>query len=311
MSKQETKICKSEDCHNVIKNNKSICNKSKISDACKLKIPKCLKSTLGLTRRVFDCNSIFTIPKNAKYKTVIAELWGGGGGGGAGTAVFNASAGAFNFSTGGIGGGGGGYLNATISVKPGQKFIVIIGDGGSAGNSATHVTSGVSSTVTTPGGNGGNTQLISPCSKLNLQVSGGIGGGNSLNEIQSNGNGGTTIEASRGFINSLDIINGEDGNYGSGFVDFVGVAISSGGKGGDSGRGGAGGRGANAVNNHNITIGTSTPVLLASGVGKNPGGGGGGGSLFSDISNSGSVAIGQPSNGASGRVVITYPQEPI
>jgi hypothetical protein len=75
--------------------------------------------------------------------SVMVEMWGGGGGG---------------FDAGG-GGGGGAYTRSVMSVVPGETYQVVVGAAGAVS-----------------GGNGGESEVLGPASKILLFAGGGQGG---------------------------------------------------------------------------------------------------------------------------------------
>jgi hypothetical protein len=101
--------------------------------------------------------STFVVPTGVT--SITTKMWGAGGGGGAAS------------SSTGVGGtgGGAGYVNATITVTPGETLNIYVGGAGSAG--ATTTTSGFG------GGGGGFSSIYRSTTPLAIAAAGGGGGG--------------------------------------------------------------------------------------------------------------------------------------
>jgi hypothetical protein len=198
----------------------------------------------------------------AAVTSVTARCWGGGGGGG--SANLSPSA------TGGSGGGGGEYASDTVTVTPGNSYIVVVGSAGTAGpgiggtggaGGVSTFTGDAGATVTAHGGGGG----------AGAGGAAGAGGTGSTNSSHNNGGAGGTGSAGGG-ANGLG-----GGGGGSGGTASAGNAGTAGGSGGAGGAAVAGGG-----------AGGSFP-----GAGSQPGGGGAGG--------------GHPGwAGAAGQVTLTW-----
>jgi hypothetical protein len=144
----------------------------------------------------FTSSVTWVCPVNVTQITV--QLWGGGGGGGGGSATANPGgtgyvgcnqSGCFRGRYGGSGGKGG-YNRAVLSVIPGNSYQIIIGIGGSGGNSiAAGCTSGNSGSngangnqtsfnniLFAPGGNGGIGAItnINDCSNAASGLDGSV-----------------------------------------------------------------------------------------------------------------------------------------
>lgn len=151
---------------------------------------------IPVTKGGFDNEQFFTssgsfIVPAFIYK-IRASAWGGGGGGGS----YDSAAGA--------GGGGGAFAEAIFNVTPAQVVNITIGVGGSPG---------------APGGNGGDTTILT-------MVAGGGKGGVNGGGGALNGLGGTATGGVRNF----------SGGPGGGVIS------ANGGSGGNSPQGGQGGR---------------------------------------------------------------------
>ncbi|MGH7240872.1 MAG: hypothetical protein ACREGB_01090, partial [Candidatus Saccharimonadales bacterium] len=170
----------------------------------------------------------YTVPSGVT--TVTVKAWGGGGG-----------AGAASGSTGVAGsGGGGGFVQADLTVTPGQVLTVMTGSGGGGGAAADN------------GGNGGGYSAVKNSGGTFLVQAGGGGGGGGTN-------GGNTGAGGAGGAGG-----GTSGVAGSaGTAGFLGTAAGGGGGAGTTSAGGAAGAAGN------------TGVAGAAGV-ANAGGDGGG-----------------------------------
>lgn len=223
-------------------------------------------------------NQTFTVPCGVKEITV--EAVGGGGGGGRVTAAWGGN------SSGG--GGGGAYAASIISVSPGDKFDIIIGNGGNGTNSNNN-NGGESSfsnfngaIVLAKGGKG--------VSQNNTSGANGGSASQSTGDTKFNGgNGGNAVKTAAiwsggGGGGGAGRPTQDGGNGGDGFIYIVGIGGSGG---SSSDPGGTGGRGAN------FGIGNGDN-------GNNYGGGGGGSAttFFTGDKNGG--------KGAPGVIRITY-----
>jgi len=219
----------------------------------------------------------FTVPTGISSITV--KMWSGGGGGGAGGS--NAAGGA---------GGGSGYVNATITVTPGEVLDVYVGGGGAPG--ARNTAGG--------GGGGGGYSSIYRGGTLLALVAGGGGGGGGRNTAGHTGTaggagGGTTGVAG---VTSGSIVGGGPGTPSAGGAGGGGGTNS--GSAGSSLTGGGGGAGSSSGG---AAAGTGALGGLASGGGgglvtstNRAGGGGGGSGYFGGGGGSGSTS----STGAGG-----------
>lgn len=150
---------------------------------------------------------VWTVP--AGVTSISAKVWGAGGAGGG----YTTSSGGFN----GGGGGSGAYsANSSLTVSPGDSFIVTVGAGANRGA-------------------GGNSAIAS-IKGINLTAGGGYpGGDDSANTIPNQGTGygvgGAGGTASGGSVNT-------NGNAG---VDCSTYSCGSGGAGASAPNGGAGG----------------------------------------------------------------------
>lgn len=205
-------------------------------------------------------NHTFTVPNGVTSITV--EVWGGGGRGGSRTSGTNGSG----------GGGGGAYSRETISVTPGESFVIEVGAGSSSSSvngepSWVSVSDQASAFVLAAGG------MTVPTNS----TSGGAGGSAAF------GIGTTRFSGGNG-ASALNITTSGGGGSSGGYNlqgtnasnNLGGIAPAGGGNGGN-GRTSAGSGSAGAV----------------------PGGGGGGAVRGSSGSPSGG-------NGAKGQVSITY-----
>ena len=120
--------------------------------------PQGLKGDTGATgpsgglggRQEFQSSGNFAVPPGVTRLSV--ELYGAGGGG------------TFMVCNNGGGGGAGAYTSTILAVQEGQTLTINVGIGGSAG------------AASTPGGNGGDTQ-VSDANNTTLAVAHGGGGG--------------------------------------------------------------------------------------------------------------------------------------
>ncbi len=120
--------------------------------------PQGLKGDTGATgptggiigRQEFQSSGTFVVPMGVTRLSV--ELYGAGGGG------------TFMVCNNGGGGGAGAYTSTILAVQEGQTLTINVGIGGSAG------------AASTPGGNGGDTQ-VSDANNTTLAVAHGGGGG--------------------------------------------------------------------------------------------------------------------------------------
>ncbi len=174
-------------------------------------------------RQTFDTQGASTYVVPANVTSITVKMWSGGGGGGAGGG-----------SAAGGAGGGSGYVNATISVTPGETLTTYVGGGGGAG--ARNTGGG--------GGGGGSYSSIYRGSTLLAVVAGGGGGG-----------GGNSAAARTGGAGGAG--GGTTGASGAN-AGGTGTVVTGGGAGTPSAGGAAGTGGAN-----NGTAGTS----LAGGLG--------------------------------------------
>src|SRR6266849_475704 len=101
-------------------------------------------------RQEFQSSGTFVVPTGVSRLSV--ELYGAGGGG----TVLRCNNGG--------GGGGGAYTSTILSVQEGQTLTISVGAGGLAGASYT------------PGGNGGDTQVLDPNNTVLAVAHGGSGG---------------------------------------------------------------------------------------------------------------------------------------
>jgi hypothetical protein len=176
--------------------------------------------------------SIFTVPSGVRSITV--KAWGAGGG----TTPLEGS------------GGAGGYATATLSVTPGERLTVIVGEGGKNLGGATIGDGGASGGIHDGASGGGRTAVERAGQPL--MVAGGGGGG-------AGGSGGTYF--------------GGSGGAGGAASGERGLASTGGGAGGDGGTQSAGGAGGAATNGPDGAAGT----VSRGGAGGSDGGGGGGG----------------------------------
>ena len=180
----------------------------------------------NLTIKTITESCVWTSPETLVGKALVVMSGGGGGGGGNGTGR-SGSAG----YEGGGGGGGSGFVELFwADIVPGSDYEIIIGAGGSAGQTPTSY-----STDGTDGGRGGTTIAFG------VEAAGGYGGG---------GGGGAT-----GTSSSLKVPGGAggDGNAGGagGKAGIGGIA----GKGGNGGKYGGGGGTGGSAGHGNYTVG--------------------------------------------------------
>jgi len=158
----------------------------------------------------------FTVPTNITLLYV--ELLGGGGGG----------AGVYSSSQGGGGGGSGGYLEAYMTVTPGQIIAYSVGAGGKSSSSGSNTTfntliaeGGSNGTIYAQGNGGGvigpYTFGISGFAAQNAGF-GGIGepGSQGANSPKGYGQGGLLIGAATGYTNVLNGNNAQGYGVGGG-----------------------------------------------------------------------------------------------
>lgn len=206
----------------------------------------------------FDSSGVWTVP--AGVTSVVVEAWGGGGGGHNGSSAS---------SYGGGGGGGGAYASSTLSVLPGEVYVIAIGAGGSSGS------------------NGGATSF----GGTRVIAAGGSAGATSA------GGSGATVAASTGTTKHAGCNGGngqtatpgtEAGGGGGSSPNSSGTcAVGGNASGSTPGTGGAG-EGPGGDGGSGNTWGED---------GTQPGGGGGGGSA--DVDSDGG-------DGADGRIKLTY-----
>lgn len=220
----------------------------------------------------------WTVPENVT--SINVQVWGGGGqGGGANPALQGA----------GGGGGAGGYGTQTLSVTPGEVYVVKVGLGGR-----------VDLTIKAAGNTGGTSSFSR--NSLLLNATGGIGGVNATGGAGAAGGQGGTSNLAQAFQGGKGGNGGNAGGCGSSGLGgaTAGAAgqnggLRSGGGGGASYTagilGGKGGNGRGCLEE----LGT-----YESANGKLYGGGGGGGGCY----NNAWCAVG--SIGGDGSVVITY-----
>jgi uncharacterized repeat protein (TIGR01451 family) len=207
----------------------------------------------------------------AGVTSITVEVWGGGGAGG----------GQNQNSDGGGGGGGGAYSRKnTITVIPGNSYVVSVGAGGAG------VTSGT-------GGTGGDSFFINAAT---VMAKGGVGGAPSTGTPPAGGLGGAAAS-------------------GVGDVKFSG---GNGGRGRDNngGRGGPGGSSAGTAANGTsgpdpYSTQTAAAAPAGGGVGGDGGGGGNDGSAPASGNGGGGGGSGDGNSmkggaGAVGKVVVTY-----
>ncbi|MEK7134342.1 MAG: pilus assembly PilX N-terminal domain-containing protein [Patescibacteria group bacterium] len=250
----------------------------------------------------------FTVP--AGVTSVTVKTWGAGGGG------------ATNWGGTGGPGGAGGYVQATVTVSPGENLIVVAGKGGQKGD--TPVDNGYM------GGDGGGYSGVFRGSVIqsNALAIGGAGGGGSSNGGQGGPGGGTSglagTSASSGG-GGTQSAGGSGGNQAGGAL-CGGTGGSNGSACGSAGYSGGGQRG----------VGSSNPAGGGGGAGYYGGGGGvygggdgGGGSSYatttatsvtntagsgttppntSDSDYASGIGVGgaNSTNGGNGRVVISW-----
>ena len=213
----------------------------------------------------------------AGVTSITVECWGGGGAGG-GAKYTGTSKNAY-----GGGGSGGGYAKKVISVSPGTKYKLFVGNGGigtiptadnevaSAGTASFFIDN---STINANGGVGGNGSINSGSTDVTgtggvFNIKGQVG-----SKLFNGGNGGTAIDCSGSGGGSGGIY--RNGNNGSSSLSIT-VAVAA---------GGPGGEGVNVVKVNN-----------AGGV---PGGGGGGSKANSNGTEQ------QGGDGGAGQITITY-----
>ncbi|MGW2368505.1 hypothetical protein ACWCZ5_23355 [Streptomyces sp. NPDC001667] len=130
-------------------------------------------STTNLATQRFTytgADQIVTVPGGATHVEI--KVWGAGGGGAGDTP---------DFVNAGRGGGGGGFSTGTAAVVPGQRLLVVVGQGGQARSSArTYGQGGAGSRSDYPGGSGGGLSGVFRSSFAQAQalvIAGGGGGG--------------------------------------------------------------------------------------------------------------------------------------
>ncbi|MFB7909910.1 hypothetical protein ACFC1T_26085, partial [Kitasatospora sp. NPDC056076] len=136
----------------------------------------------------------FTVPSGVTRIDV--KVWGAGGGGTWDTA--------HQVSTG-CGGGGGGFSRGSIAVVPGQRLLIVVGEGGRANSSAnTYGGGGAGNSADYPGGSGGGLSGVFTSTYTQgqaLVIAGGGGGATGTrNAITGAGGGGGTSGSARGRI---------------------------------------------------------------------------------------------------------------
>ncbi len=211
------------------------------------------------SKYIFNANDTFVVPTGVTSITV--KTWGGGGGG-AGTGTTGAS------RTGGAGGGGG-YIEATITVTPGETLDIFVGGGGGAG-----LGGGSSASLGGAGGTNGGAAGGS--------YYGGGGGGGGYSGVKRSGTS-LIIAAGGGGGGGSDTtsVTGGAGGAGGGRTGTNGN--TGGGGGGDRGDGAtlsAGGTGGATGSGQNGTTGGSLAGGAGGGSSSGYGGGGGGGAGY-------------------------------
>jgi hypothetical protein len=214
-----------------------------------------------------NTSTYYTVPIGiSKIESV--EIWGAGGGGSGGS--YNEAGGFPFYSTGKVGNGGGGggsgeYKKLTnISVTPGQIFTMIIGNGGTGGDTykeSNNTSSGsglvggystikINNVITKAEAGGGSTRRNGGFSYGTVAEQGGLGIGNSTNSRGGKGgNGGDIYRTSGGtggiggYSTSSYYLNGIDGAYGAGGGGGGGSYRSTTSNPSTGGHGGKGGNG--------------------------------------------------------------------
>lgn len=115
----------------------------------------------SFTGQLYNTQGTDTFVVPAGVTSITTKMWGAGGGGGGGG----------NSASGG-GGGGGGYVEATISVTPGETLTIYVGG---AGNGGDFSSSG--SDAGGGGGGGGFSSVYRSSTALAIAAGGGGGGG--------------------------------------------------------------------------------------------------------------------------------------
>ena len=157
-------------------------------------------------------SSTFVVP--AGVTSITVKAWGGGGAGGNGVTFGNA----------GGAGGGGGFVQAAVSVTPGESLTVLVGNGGTR------------NTASGNGGNGGGYSAIQRSSTFLVQAGGGGAGGGS-----SGGAGGAGGAGGGGNGTASTIASGAGGGTSS-----AGGTAGGAGNGGAAGNSGAANQGGDA-----------------------------------------------------------------
>lgn len=182
---------------------------------------------------LFESNDTYTVPAGVTVLRIVCI--GGGGGGGSVTSTFG---------TGG-GGGSGGYAETTIDVVAAQDYDLVVGAGGTAGNTGgtSSVTFSATEKISSTGGAGGT----SSSSGTNTMTTPGGEGGSST--VQGGISGTTGAPGSPGIFFTVVVPGGNrmmSGNGGSnpfgagGAVVFVGADSTTAGVAGALGGGGSG-----------------------------------------------------------------------
>ncbi len=187
---------------------------------------------------VFDSSDTWTVPEGVTEVTVHA--WGAGGGGATSTSSF----------TGSGGGGGGAYVRRTVSVTPSANYNVVVGQGGSAGqtggssyfiNTSTAMALGGSGGSGTSGGSGG--QAGSSVGDVKYSGGNGANGGTFSNGGGGGGGAGTTQGGGNASGTSGGAGGSEGGGNGGNATSGAGNALGGGGAGGRNTTGGSGANG--------------------------------------------------------------------
>ncbi|MEU4928846.1 hypothetical protein AB0G54_20385 [Streptomyces yokosukanensis] len=125
------------------------------------------KANLATQRFTYTgADQFATVPAGVTHVEI--KVWGAGGGG------------AGDPGNSGRGGGGGGFSTGTVAVAPGQRLLVVVGQGGQAGSAArTYGQGGAGSRSDYPGGSGGGLSGVFRDSLAQAQalvIAGGGGG---------------------------------------------------------------------------------------------------------------------------------------
>jgi len=237
--------------------------------------------------QVFTTQGTDTYVVPAGVTTITAKIWGAGGGGGRGG----------NNKAGGAGGGGG-FVQADLTVTPGETLNVYVGGGGTGGTNNLGSSGG-------GGGGGGYSSLYRTTTPLLIAGGGGGGGGGDTSTSAVNGGAGGAGGGTSGVTGSASGATGGGGGgtNAAGGAGGIGTGTRNDASAGGSLFGGAGadGRGAQGADGSGAAGGLATGgaggSVITSGTAA---GGGGGAGLFGGGGGAGGSTTNASGSGGGG-----------